>query len=54
MSRIAISDANIFFDRFLDAVLFDKYAARNLLTDLIQFNPWLPKEDCIKKLKRWQ
>ncbi len=42
------------FDRFLDAGLFDKYTARNLLTELMQFNPWLPKEACIKKLKEWE
>jgi|APTNR8051073442_1049403.scaffolds.fasta_scaffold00323_32 predicted nucleic acid-binding protein len=42
------------FDRFLDAGLFDKNAAKNLLTELMQFNPWLPKEACIKKLKEWE
>jgi len=42
------------FDRFLEAGFFDRLAARNLLTEQMQFNPWLPKEACIKKLKEWE
>ncbi len=41
-------------DRFLEYGFLDKMTAHALLTRLIQFNQWLPREACLKKLREWE